>query len=100
MLASDVARRFFAEVNRLAKRFMSDEHFTVAGTLIKAGASQKRFRKKDGSGHGDGANFEWAEALEGNPCVDHRSGARLYKKSYGSRNRRTSVMHCLRTATV
>jgi transposase len=30
---SDVARHFFAEVNRQAKKFMSDEPFTVDGTL-------------------------------------------------------------------
>jgi hypothetical protein len=38
LLTSDVAQRFFVEVNRLAKRFMSDEHFTVDGTLIQAWA--------------------------------------------------------------
>jgi len=53
-VTSDVAQRFFAEVNRLAKRFMSDEHFTVDGTLIQAWASQKSFRRKDGSDDGDG----------------------------------------------
>ncbi len=36
LLTSEVAQRFFAEVNRLAKRFISDEHFTVDGTLIQA----------------------------------------------------------------
>jgi transposase len=31
-LTSGVAQQFFAEVNKQAKRFMSDEHFTVDGT--------------------------------------------------------------------
>src|SRR6267142_5481865 len=44
LLTSDVAQRFFAEVNKQAKKFMSDEHFTVDGTLIQAWASQKSFR--------------------------------------------------------
>ena len=57
LLTSEVAQRFFAEVNRLAKRFMSDEHFTVDGTLIQAWTSQKSFRRKDGSGDGDGTDF-------------------------------------------
>jgi len=35
LLTSDVAQRFFAEVNLRAKKFMSDEHFTVDGTLIQ-----------------------------------------------------------------
>ena len=50
LLTSEVAQRFFAEVNRQAKKFMSDEHFTVDGTLIQAWASQKSFRPKDDSG--------------------------------------------------
>ena len=52
-----MAQQFFAEVNRVAKRFMSDEHFTVGGTLIQAWASQKSFRRKDGKDDGDGTNF-------------------------------------------
>ena len=44
LLNSAVAQRFFAEVNRQAKRFMSDEHFTVDGTLIQAWASQMTLR--------------------------------------------------------
>jgi hypothetical protein len=44
-------------VNRQAKRYMSDEHFAVDGTLIQAWASQKSFRPKDGGGPGDGTNF-------------------------------------------
>ncbi len=48
LLSSAVAQQFFSEVNRQAKRFMSDEHFTVDGTLIQAWASQKSFRSKDG----------------------------------------------------
>jgi hypothetical protein len=36
-------KRFFAEVNKRAKRFTSDEQFTVDGTLIQACASQKSF---------------------------------------------------------
>src|SRR5271155_5996095 len=58
LLSSAVAQQFFREVNRQAKRFMSDEHFTVDGTLIQAWASQKSFRSKDGSDHDDdGSNF-------------------------------------------
>jgi transposase len=57
LLTSEVGQQFFAEVNRQAKRFMSDEHFTVDGTLIQAWASQKSFRSKDGSDDGNGTNF-------------------------------------------
>jgi hypothetical protein len=54
LLSSAVAQQFFSEVNRQAKRFMGDEHFTVDGTLIQAWASQKSFRSKDGSDDDDG----------------------------------------------
>lgn len=38
------------------KPLLSDEHFSVDGTLIEAWASQRSFRPKDG-GDGDGSNF-------------------------------------------
>ena len=63
LLNSAVAQRFFAAVNKQARRFMSDEHFTVDGTLIQVWASQKSFRPKDGSG-GSEARID---ALKGQP---------------------------------
>jgi transposase len=36
LLTSDVAQQFFAAVNQQAKRFISDEDFTIDGTLIQA----------------------------------------------------------------
>lgn len=36
LLTREVAQQFFAKVNRQAKRFMSDDHRTVDGTLIQA----------------------------------------------------------------
>src|ERR1700693_4367871 len=56
LLTSEVAQQFFAAVLEQAKGFMSDDHFTVDGTLIQAWASHKSFRRKDSS-DGDGANF-------------------------------------------
>jgi len=50
LLTSDVAQQSLAAVNLQAKKFMSDEHFTVDGTLIQAWALQKSFRSKDKSG--------------------------------------------------
>src|SRR5260370_6626389 len=41
------------------KPLLSDEHFSVDGTLIEDCASQKSFRPKDGSGDDDGqANIQ------------------------------------------
>jgi transposase len=36
LLTAEVAQLFFAEVRELARSFMSDDHFTVDGTLIQA----------------------------------------------------------------
>ena len=76
LLNSDVARRFFAEVNRSAKKYMSDEHFTVDGTLIQAWASQKSFRSKDGSDD-DGGDFHGQKRTNQTHASTTDSDARL-----------------------
>ena len=95
LLTSDVAQQFFTAVNRLAKRFMSDEHFAVDGTLIQTWASQNSFRKKDGSYDGDGTNFHGQKRSN----VTHQSTtdpeARLYKKSYGKGSKLLIWAHAL-----
>jgi transposase len=49
LLEGDVAERFFDGVLRQAREadLLSDEHFSVDGTLIEAWASQKSFQRKD-----------------------------------------------------
>lgn len=50
LVKADVARKFFARVVQQAEalHLMSDEHFTVDGTLLEASASLKSFKKIDG----------------------------------------------------
>src|SRR5689334_22746756 len=48
LLKHAIAAGFFARVKKLAEPYLSDEHFTVDGTLIEAWASQKSFQRKDG----------------------------------------------------
>jgi transposase len=50
LLEGDIAERFFEEVLKQARAadLLSDEHFSVDGTLIEAWASQKSFQRKDG----------------------------------------------------
>ncbi len=50
LLEHEIADEFFAAVVRQAKlrRYISSEHFTVDGTLLKAWASHKSFKPKDG----------------------------------------------------
>ncbi len=94
LLTSEVAQQFFAEVNKQAKRFMSDEHFTVDGTLIQAWASQKSFRKKDGS-DGDGTNFHGQQRTNETHESTTDPDARLYKKSYGKESHLAYLGHAL-----
>ncbi len=56
LLNEEIAEAFFKRVLERARPYMSDEHFTVDGTLIEAWASQKSFRPKgrDGETAGTG----------------------------------------------
>lgn len=94
LLEGAVAEEFFTLVVNQArqKRLLSDEHFTVDGTLVEAWAGQKSFQRrvsgKNGPSQGPG----------GNPTVDYhgekRSNAthesltdrcaRLFKKTRGA----------------
>jgi transposase len=66
LLDGDIAEAFFDAVLRQARQrdLLSDEHFTVDGTLLEAWAGQKSFRRKDddrqppaaGSGEERGSN--------------------------------------------
>lgn len=94
LLTSDVAQQFFAAVNQQAKRFMSDEHFTVDGTLIQAWASQKSFRKKDGSDE-DGTNFHGDKRSNDTHESTTDPDAQLYKKSYGKESHLAYLGHAL-----
>ncbi|MGH9600606.1 MAG: IS5 family transposase, partial [Terracidiphilus sp.] len=95
LLTSDVAQQFFAEVNNQAKRFMSDEHFTVDGTLIQAWASQKSFRSRDGSDDGDGGDFHGRKRSNKTHESTTDADARLYKKSYGKESKLSYLGHAL-----
>ncbi len=61
---------------------LSDEHFSVHGTLIEAWASQKSFRPKDGSGDGDGgANFHGQKRKNDTHASTSDPDSRLYRKA-------------------
>jgi transposase len=72
LLAGDIAEAFFDEVLAEAKRcdLLSDEHFTVDGTLVEAWAGMKSFRRKDGSGAGP------SDTDPGNPTVNFHGETR------------------------
>ena len=78
---------------------MSDEHFTVDGTLIEAWASQKSFRRKDGKGKPPGPGGEVDFHKEKRKNQTHESttdpDARLFKKSKGSEAKLGYLGHVL-----
>ena len=61
---------------------LSDEHFSVDGTLIEAWASQKSFRPKDGSDP-DGRNFHRQTRKNETHASTTDPGSRLYRKAAG-----------------
>ena len=93
LLDADVAAKFLEAVLRhpKVKRFLSDEHFSVDGTLIEAWASLKSFRAKDGSDEppSSGRNGERDFQGEARTNDTHASttdpDAKLYRKGAGSR---------------
>jgi hypothetical protein len=103
LLEGDVARAFFEQVLDQARgqKFLSDEHFTVDGTLVEAWAGHKSFKKKDAK--------KSKPEDPGNPSVDFRGEkrtnethasttdpeARLYRKSNGEASKLCFAGHLL-----
>ena len=81
LLNQEVAREFFFRVLAQAKPHLSDEHFSVDGTLIEAWASQKSFQKKDG---GDGDPGQFRGERRSNETHESKTDpeARLYRKGH------------------
>jgi len=103
LLAGDVAAKFMAAVlsQPRVKRLLSDEHFSVDGTLIEAWASMKSFRPKDGSGEPPGAGRNGERSFRGEQRRNdtHASTtdpeAKLYRKSDGQPSRLCFLGHTL-----
>ena len=95
LLNQDIARSFFRRVVDRATDLMSDEHFTVDGTLIDAWASQKSFQRKDGGTDGDGRNFRGQERKNDTHASTTDPDARLYRKSRNAEARLAYMGHLL-----
>ena len=99
LLNEQIAQAFFQRVLRQAQPYLSDEHFTVDGTLIEAWASQKSFRRKDEGERPQGAPREADFHGEQRSNQTHQSttdpDARLYKKSKGAEARLSYLGHVL-----
>ena len=103
LIEAAIADKFFDRVQTLAREagLLSDEHFTLDGTLIEAWASHKSFKPKDAP---DNDMDD-----PGNPTVDFRGQkrtndthqsttdpeARLYRKSHGTESKLCYAGHVL-----
>jgi transposase len=79
-----IAQQFFEHTVLLARMqdLVSDEHFSVDGTLLDAWASHKSFRPKDGSG-GDGDDFHGHKRSNDTHASTTDPDARLARKGKG-----------------
>jgi hypothetical protein len=94
LLNQEVARMFFARVVEQAQAHLSEEHFTVDGTLMQAWASQKSFQKKDGS-DGDGSDFHGGQRSNDTHASKTDPDARLYRKGHGQEAKLAYLGHVL-----
>src|SRR5215469_3888993 len=108
LLEGAVAEEFFSLIVEQArkKKLLSDEHFTVDGTLIEAWAAQKSFQRKesdhdllnppplDGSGN---PTVNWHKEKRSNDTHQSLTDpmARLYKKTRGAEARLGYLGHVL-----
>ena len=103
LLRGDVADAFFAEVLAAirAEGLLSDEHFTVDGTLLEAWASHKSFRPKDDDRTPPDDPKNPTVNFHGQPRRNdtHQSTtdpeARLYKKAVGREAKLGYLAHLL-----
>lgn len=104
LLRGDVAAAFFDRVLELARgdRLLSDEHFSVDGTLIQAWAGQKSFKAKDGGNTpppddpgNPTVNFHGEKRTNATHASTTDPDARLYKKGKGQEARLCYLGHVL-----
>jgi transposase len=103
LLEGDIAYGFLQAIltDPQVRRLLSNEHFSVDGTLIDAWASMKSFRPKDGSGEppAPGRNGERDFHGEKRSNETHASttdpDARLYKKADGQASKLCYMGHLM-----
>lgn len=112
LLEGEIAEEFFRVVLRQARRkkLLSDEHFTVDGTLIEAWAGQKSFQLKDedilkpppppgscGDGAGSNPTVDYRKQKRSNDTHQSKTDpfARLYKKAKGAEAKLAYLGHIL-----
>ena len=104
LLKGNLAQVFLQKVveQARAKDLLSDEHFTVDGTLIEAWAGQKSFQRKDAprlppedGGSNPTVNFHGEKRSNQTHRSTSDPEAMLYKKSQGSESKLSYLGHVL-----
>jgi transposase len=103
LLDGDIADAFFTEVLAAIKAegLLSDEHFTVDGTLLEAWASHKSFKPKGGAGRppddpkNPTVNFHGQTRRNDTHASTTDPDARLYKKAVGREAKLGYLAHLL-----
>jgi len=103
LLEGDIADAFFAEVLTAIKQegLLSDEHFTVDGTLLEAWASHKSFQPKDAARRppddpkNPTVNFHGHTRRNDTHQSTTDPDARLYKKAVGREAKLGYLAHLL-----
>lgn len=105
LLAGEVAQAFFEQVRRQAERagLLSNEHFSVDGTLVEAWAGQKSLRRVDGqeepprsgSGRNPEVNFHGAKRSNDTHVSATDPEAMLARKTAGSETKLAYRGHVL-----
>jgi len=96
LLAGDIAQGFFDAVGRQAQEqnLLSDEHFTVDGTLLEAWGSKKSYQSKDEPPE-QGSGSRGALLLRDTHESKTDADAQMYRKSAGGEFRLCHMAHLL-----
>ncbi len=103
LLDADVAAKFMAAVlaHREVKPLLSNDHFSVDGTLVEAWASLKSFRAKDGSDEPPSPGRNGERDFHGEKRANDTHGsttdpdAKLYRKSSNAAAKLCFIGHAL-----
>ena len=104
LLTGEIHKLFFEGVLAQARenRLLSDEHFTVDGTLVEAWAGHKSFKPKDGSGSNPPdspgnptVNFHGEKRSNETHASTTDPDSRLYRKSNGTESKLSYFGHVL-----
>src|SRR5262245_972956 len=91
----DVLQKFMAKLvdHPKVKPLLSDDHFSVDGTLIEAWASHKSFKPKEGGKDDDGSDFHGQRRKNDTHASTSDPDAKLYRKAAGREARLSYMGH-------